>query len=227
MGTWKPWLLTRGDQFRPEPPPAFDSAGFREELALLKRINSNPTPSQRAIATNFAAKSLDFVWEPGYALVRRERLSVPREVRLLAPFAALQIDAYIAAHDTKYTYWSLRPSMADYTIVPLITVPNHPAYVSNAAIIATQSRNWSAPCSRRRQPNGGTWARRPASPASTPVSTTPAMSGPATGWAKASPHWRSSAISSMGRRSGTERTDPSGARASVPTQRPFLHPCGG
>ena len=99
QGTWKPWLMTRGDQFRPGPPPAFGSAEFQEELALLKRINSNPTPSQRAIATNFAAKGLDFVWEPGYALVRRERLSVPREVRLLAPFAVLQLDAYIAAHD--------------------------------------------------------------------------------------------------------------------------------
>ena len=137
MGTWKPWLLTRGDQFRPEPPPALGSAECQEELALLKRINSSPTPSQRAIATNFAAKSLDFVWEPGYALVRRERLSVPREVRLLAPFAALQMDAYIAAHDAKYTFWRLRPNMADYTIVPLIPVPNHPAYVSNAAIIAS------------------------------------------------------------------------------------------
>jgi membrane-associated phospholipid phosphatase len=137
MGTWRPWLLTRGDQFRPEQPPAFGSVEFKEELALLKRINSNPTPSQRAIATNFAAKSLDFTWEPGYALVRRERLSVPREVRLLAPIAALQMDAYIAAHDVKYTYWSLRPNMADYTIVPLIPVPNHPAYVSNAAIIAS------------------------------------------------------------------------------------------
>jgi membrane-associated phospholipid phosphatase len=137
MGTWKPWLLTRGDQFRPEPPPAFDSAEFREELAWLKRINSSPTPSQRAIATNFAAKGLDFVWEPAYALVRRERLSVPREVRLLAPVAALQLDAYIAAHDAKYTYWSLRPNMADPTIVPLIPQPNHPAYVSNAAIIAS------------------------------------------------------------------------------------------
>jgi membrane-associated phospholipid phosphatase len=137
LGTWKPWLMTRGDQFRPGPPPAVGSAEFQEELALLKRINSSPTPSQRAIATNFAAKSLGFTWEPGYALVRRERLSVPREVRLLAPIAALQLDAYIAAHDAKYTYWSLRPNMADPTIVPLITVPNHPAYVSNAAIIAS------------------------------------------------------------------------------------------
>jgi len=137
QGTWKPWLMTRGDQFRPGPPPAFGSVEFQEELALLKRINSSPTPSQRAIAINFAVKGLDFVWEPAYALVRRDRLSVPREVRLLAPVAVLQWEAYIAAHDAKYTYWSLRPSMADSTIVPLIPVPNHPAYVSNAAIIAS------------------------------------------------------------------------------------------
>jgi membrane-associated phospholipid phosphatase len=142
MGTWQPWLMTRGDQFRPEPPPAVGSAAFQEELALLKRINSHPTPSQRAIAINFATKNLDFVWEPSYALVRRERLSVPREVRLLGPLAALQVDAYIAAHDAKYTApiptsWRLRPNMADPTIVPLIPQPNHPAYVSNAAIIAS------------------------------------------------------------------------------------------
>jgi membrane-associated phospholipid phosphatase len=137
QGTWKPWLMTRGDQFRLEPPPAVGSAAFQAELAVLKQINSHPTPSQRAIAANFAAKGLDFVWEPGYALVRRERLSVPREVRLLASLAVVQWDAYIAAHDAKYTCWHLRPNMADLTIVPLIPQPNHPAYVSNAAIIAS------------------------------------------------------------------------------------------
>ena len=137
QGTYKPWLMTRGDQFRPGPPPAFGSPEFQEELALLKRINSSPTPSQRAIALNIAAKSFDRLWEPAYALVLRERLSVPREVRLLAPLAALQFDAYIAAHDVKYIFWRLRPNMADPTIVPLIRVPNHPAYVSNAAIVSS------------------------------------------------------------------------------------------
>ena len=135
--TWKPWLMTRCDQFRPEPPPALDSAECQEELALLKRINRSPTPSQRTIATNFATKSLDFIWDPSYALVNRERLSVPREVRLLASFAALYVDALIAAYDAKCLYWRLRPSMADPTIVPFIPLPNHPAYVSNAAIIAS------------------------------------------------------------------------------------------
>lgn len=137
MGTWKPWLMTQGDQFRPAPPPAVGSAAFQEELAFVKRVSSSPTPSHRAIATNFAVKGLDFVWEPTYALIRQERLSVPREVRLLAPCAAVQLDAYIAAHDAKYFYWRLRPSMADPSIVPFIPLPNHPAYVSNAAIIAS------------------------------------------------------------------------------------------
>ncbi len=136
-GTYKTWLITSGDQFRPGPPPAFGSPQFQEELALVKRINKSPTPSQRAIALTVAAKSFDLFWEPAYALVRRERLSVPREVRVLAPFAALQFDAYVAAHDVKYTFWHLRPSMADPTIVPLIPLPNHPAYVSNSAIISS------------------------------------------------------------------------------------------
>src|SRR5262249_46566408 len=133
---------TRGDQFRPGPPPAVGSAAFQEDLALLKRINSHPTPSQRAIATNYAANYFDLVWGQAYALVRRERFSVPREVRLLAPFAAIQVHAYIAAHDAKYTAplptsWRPQPNMVDPTIVPLIPQPNHPAYVSNAAIIAS------------------------------------------------------------------------------------------
>jgi membrane-associated phospholipid phosphatase len=137
QGTWKPYLMTRGDQFRPGPPPAFGSAEFQEELALVKRLSSNPTPSQRAIATNFAALGLDFIWNPIYDLARRERLTVPREVRLLSLVATVQFDAYIASHDAKYIYWRLRPSMADPTIQPIIPMPNHPAYVSNAAILAS------------------------------------------------------------------------------------------
>src|SRR4029434_1886014 len=103
--------MTRGDQFSPEPQPTLDSAECQEELALLKRINRNPTPSQLAIATNFATKSLDFIWEPGYALVYRERLSVPREVRLLAPFAALYFDPPLAAADAQSLYLRRPPSM--------------------------------------------------------------------------------------------------------------------
>jgi hypothetical protein len=136
-GTWKPWLMTRGDQFRPGPPPAFGSPEFQADLALVKQLSSNPTPSQRALAITVAADPVHFNWDPFYAVIQRERLSVPREARVTAVIGAVQHDATIAGHDTKYTYWRLRPNLADPTIVPLIAQPNHPSYVSNAAIISS------------------------------------------------------------------------------------------
>src|SRR5262249_33886483 len=137
QGTWQPWLMSRVDQFRPGPPPAFGSVAFQEELVQVKQLSSSPTPSQRAIATHFATKGHDFIWELVYDLIQRERLSVPREVRLLALVAAVQFDAGIASADTQYAYWHLRPSMADPTIQPYIPLPPYPAYVSNAAIITS------------------------------------------------------------------------------------------
>jgi membrane-associated phospholipid phosphatase len=137
-GQWRPWLMARGDQFRPGPPPAFDSAETKAELALIKRISSNPTPSQRAIALLVPAKpGLGYYYDPVFAVLQRERLSAARETRVLALVSAAIVDTGIAAHDTKYFYWRARPNMLDPTIVPLIGQPNHPAYVSNAAIIGS------------------------------------------------------------------------------------------
>ncbi len=113
--------------------PAGAAAG---DLEAVADDTGRPVPAGTAASGRLSSVP-GGAWEPGYALVRRERLSVPREVRLLASFGVLQWDAYIAAHDAKYTFWRLRPSMADPTIVPFIPLPNHPAYVSNAAIIAS------------------------------------------------------------------------------------------
>jgi membrane-associated phospholipid phosphatase len=135
---WRPWLLTRADQFRPGPPPAYDSDETKAELALLKSINSNPTPSQRAIATTVASKAgLGYFYEPIFAVLQREHASPARETRVLATVSAALVDSGIASHDTKFYYWRARPNMLDPTIVPIIPQPNHPSYVSNAAIIAS------------------------------------------------------------------------------------------
>ena len=37
----------------------------------------------------------------------------------------------MACHDTKYTYWLIRPSQADPAIKTPIGLPNHPSYPSN------------------------------------------------------------------------------------------------
>jgi hypothetical protein len=134
-GSWKPWIMTSGSQFRPGPPPAFGSPEFQADLATVKQLSSNPTPSQRALAINVAADPQHSFWDPIYAVMAQGRLTVPREARVTALIAAVAHDAFIAAHDAKYTYWRLRPWMADPTIMPFIPEPNHPSYVSNDAII--------------------------------------------------------------------------------------------
>ncbi len=142
-GTWKPWLLTRGDQFRPGPPPAYDSAQTKAELALIKQITSNPTPSQRALASLSAGSvaswpanaTPNYYYLPAFAVLQREQAGPARETRVLSLVAASLEDALIASWDSKYSYWRARPSMLNPTIVPLVAPPPHPSYPDNTAVM--------------------------------------------------------------------------------------------
>lgn len=57
-GTWKTWALASGNQFRPGPPPAFDSAQMVTELDEVRNF-------KRTFATNRAA----FRWAPTSAVL--------------------------------------------------------------------------------------------------------------------------------------------------------------
>ena len=46
------------------------------------------------------------------------------------------VDAVIACHDSKYTYWVPRPTQVDPGIRLTIGLPNHPSYPSNHACIS-------------------------------------------------------------------------------------------
>jgi membrane-associated phospholipid phosphatase len=46
------------------------------------------------------------------------------------------MDALIACHDGKYTYWFIRPFQADPAITTPIGRPNHPSYPSNHACVS-------------------------------------------------------------------------------------------
>jgi membrane-associated phospholipid phosphatase len=50
-----------------------------------------------------------------------------------ALLAAVSCDAFVANHESKYTYWYVRPPQLDSSIVPSIPLPNHPSYPSNQA----------------------------------------------------------------------------------------------
>ncbi len=135
-GTWKPWLMTSNNQFRPGPPLAFGSPDYLAQLAEVKRINASVTAEERQNAVFWGSMANGFWLQAADSLVARDGLSTPDGARILALVAAAEMDAVVAFSDTKYTYWTMRPFMADTTIQP-IGSDNSPGYASGTATDAT------------------------------------------------------------------------------------------
>lgn len=135
-GTWKPWLLTSGDQFRPPPPP--DGAATAGEIDQLK-----------AMAAQRDTKALDRIayWEAGAAPHRWADLFVryanvtnflPNQLqaRALTFLNIAMYDAMIATWDAKYAYNRPRPTVVDSSLTAAVPVPNSPSYPSEHAAAA-------------------------------------------------------------------------------------------
>jgi hypothetical protein len=141
LGSMRPFFLTSGDQFRPPPPPAFGSAEYQAALQEVRQISDTRTPEQDALA-KFWAGPVGFTTVPqayndqvATDEITRFHLDERRAAHVLAVVNMASMDAYIACHDAKYTYWLIRPSQADPGIVPDIVLPNHPSYPSNHACV--------------------------------------------------------------------------------------------
>jgi membrane-associated phospholipid phosphatase len=137
-GSVRPWLLSRGDQFRPPPPPAFGSREFLAALAEVREISDTRTPRQLAIAV-FWSDGLGTSTPPGHwneiaaGLIEKYRFDEERATRTLKLLDMAMMDAGIACWDAKYHYWLLRPSQADPNITTPVGLPNFPSYVSGHA----------------------------------------------------------------------------------------------
>jgi membrane-associated phospholipid phosphatase len=130
----KPWILTSADQFRAPPPPAFESPEFAAALAEVRQISDSRTEEQLRIA-KFWADARFSITPPGHwNVIAAELLADERDdvkvAKILAYLNMAQMDAGIAAWDTKYTYWLIRPFNADPEIKTPVLRPNHPSYVS-------------------------------------------------------------------------------------------------
>jgi membrane-associated phospholipid phosphatase len=132
-GSWKPWTLSSGSQFRMPAPPAASSSDFQAQVALDKNF-------VRTNASNHSA----WFWQPSFITPWLDTVNLeifqnhldgnaPRAARVYALEAVAQHDATIACWDTKFTYLEQRPSQADPTIVPLFGLPQHPGFPSGHA----------------------------------------------------------------------------------------------
>lgn len=132
----RPWLLTSADQFRPGPPPAYDSPAFQAALDEVRQVARRRTPEQTRIAQRWAKAVPPVVWNQvaASALVRQGAANA-EATRVLAVMNVAANDAIIACWEAKYHYWLLRPSHADTTLVlaDSVGLPNFPAYPSGHA----------------------------------------------------------------------------------------------
>lgn len=134
LGRMRPFFLTSGDQFRPGPPPAFGSPAYLAALAEVRRFSDTRTADQLRIAEFWAMPTVAAFWnEQATTLIARDGLDEQRAARVLALMHMATMDANIACHDAKYTYWLIRPYRADPAIVTPIARPQHPSYPSDHA----------------------------------------------------------------------------------------------
>ncbi|MBM4408044.1 MAG: phosphatase PAP2 family protein [Chloroflexi bacterium] len=143
-GTWKPWLMASGDQFRPGPPPVFRSAQWQAEADEVVRVNANLTDDQVRIA-RFWADGPGTDTPPGHWLriaiemIRRDGVSLADAARVLAHVGTAQADSFIACWDSKFHYWTARPIGVIGNFASTVVTPNFPAYVSGHSTVSGAS----------------------------------------------------------------------------------------
>jgi len=140
LGEMRPFFMASGDQFRPGPPPAFGSPAFLAALAEVRRFSDTRTADQLRIAQFWAMPAVAAFWnEQATSLIARHRLNERRAAYALALMHTATMDANIACHDAKFTYWLIRPYRADPAISTPIGRPNHPSYPSDHACVSGAS----------------------------------------------------------------------------------------
>ena len=140
LGEMRPFFLTTGADFRAPPPPSYDSPAFRATVLEVRTVSDHRTNEQVRIAQYWETLSGSFaagLWnDVARGAISSHGLSEAESARILALVHMVSVDATIACHDSKYTYWVPRPTQVDPEIRLAIAVPNHPSYPSNHACIS-------------------------------------------------------------------------------------------
>ena len=156
-GFVKPFVLNRGDQFRPEGPPSLNSDEWAADFNEVKRLGSVDSPERTAEQTEIALCGAEPALPTWNRVARsvsaQKQTGLVENARLFALLNLAMVDATIACWDSKYTYRFWRPvtaipladtdgnddTEADPAWTPLRPTPLHPEYpsahscVSNAA----------------------------------------------------------------------------------------------
>jgi PAP2 superfamily len=141
-----PFVLQRGDQFRPAPPPAITSASYAQAYNEVKSLGQNTSSTRNADETVAAKFWPGPIWVQWNEIAEASALSHRTDlVRTASLFALLNLsfaDTVIAFYDAKYHYLVWRPITAiregdtdsnaatagDPNWTPLLATAPDPAY---------------------------------------------------------------------------------------------------
>ena len=141
LGEMRPFFLNSSAEFRPPPPPSLDSPEFKAALAEVRSTSDHRTTEQLRIAQFWEQTSGSYTagaWnDVARKAIAAHRLGDPEAARVLAQAHLAVIDAFIACHDGKYTYWLARPTQVDPDIRLAIGLPNHPSYPGNHGCVSS------------------------------------------------------------------------------------------
>ncbi|HSS10814.1 MAG TPA: phosphatase PAP2 family protein [Acidimicrobiales bacterium] len=134
-GSWKTWVLTSGNQFRPGAYPDFFSPAGMADLNQVVTFDRslNGANFNRNAEAFFAQTTVGGILGEFGALnqrIQEERLAdnPPRAARVNALLSVAMHDAMVACWDAKYFYWRIRPFQAHPGLGTLFPTPNHPSY---------------------------------------------------------------------------------------------------
>jgi membrane-associated phospholipid phosphatase len=133
-GTWKPWVLTRNDQFRSVPPPAFGSQQLASELEAVKKVELTQPKVAKAYyyASNEGTYNLWYNFFAQKLFEYNMNDNIPRVARAYALLSVADMDSLIACWETKFFYMQVRPWQIDPSIATIFK-PVHPSYPSGHA----------------------------------------------------------------------------------------------
>ena len=154
-GKRRPWVMPRGDHFRPGPPPALTSAAWARDYNEIKAVggrnSSTRTAEQTAIAKFWEATAPVVYWPVARSVAAMPVRDVTDNARLFALAAMAMDDALIAVFDAQYAYNLWRPVTAirngdldgndaterDAGWTPFISTPMHPEYPCAHCIVSS------------------------------------------------------------------------------------------
>ena len=165
-GNVTPWVMERGSQFRPAPPPLLTSPVWASDYNEIKELGAKKSSVRTAEQTDIARFWMlagPASWEPIVRhLAATPGRSLIQNARLFALAEIAAADAYIAVFDGKYTFQFWRPITAirnggidgnDATRVadwePAIDTPLHPEYpcahcITSGAVAAVLESEFGA-----------------------------------------------------------------------------------